>query len=182
MLHTAKKQRTPFIIAAIALVVAIVLLISAKGSATQPVTDTSSPATTATVAAPTTVPAPVTTTTVAPPPPPSTTTTVKSKSSPPKPKTPAPAAARQPASAAGGSVWDRLATCEAHNDWTTHTASGFSGGLQFADQTWRSYGGTAYAPRAWQASREAQIAVAEKVLASVGWKAWPACSRKLGLR
>jgi len=47
---------------------------------------------------------------------------------------------------------------------------------------WRSYGGTAYAPKAWQASREAQIAIAEKVLADAGWKAWPACSIKLGLR
>jgi hypothetical protein len=33
-----------------------------------------------------------------------------------------------------------------------------------------------------QASRTQQIAVAERVLAAQGWKAWPACSRKLGLR
>ena len=32
------------------------------------------------------------------------------------------------------------------------------------------------------ASREEQIRIAEKVLADVGWGAWPACSRKLGLR
>ena len=106
----------------------------------------------------------------------------------PEPQAPAPKpapAARQAASApavASGTVWDRLASCEAGNNWATHTASGFSGGLQFADSTWRAYGGTAYAPRAWQASRSQQIAVAEKVLASAGWKAWPACSRKLGLR
>ena len=98
----------------------------------------------------------------------------------PAPQAPAPSASAPAVS--GGSVWDRVATCESHNDWTTHTASGFSGGLQFADSTWRSFGGTAYAPKAWQASREAQIAVAERVLASSGWKAWPACSRKLGLR
>jgi hypothetical protein len=97
---------------------------------------------------------------------------------------PAPAPVRTASAPAvsSGSVWDRLAYCEAHGDWTTHTASGFSGGLQFADGTWRAYGGTAYAPKAWQASREAQIAIAEKVLADAGWKAWPACSRKLGLR
>lgn len=104
----------------------------------------------------------------------------------PPPPAPAPAPQPPPVAAArpvsSGSVWDRLAYCEAHGDWSTHTASGFSGGLQFADATWRSYGGTAYAPKAWQASREAQIAVAEKVLADAGWKAWPACSRKLGLR
>ncbi len=99
---------------------------------------------------------------------------------------PAPAPEPTPVRAAravsSGSVWDRLAYCEAHGDWSTHTARGFSGGLQFADATWRSYGGGAYAPKAWQASREAQIAVAEKVLADAGWKAWPACSIKLGLR
>ncbi len=32
------------------------------------------------------------------------------------------------------------------------------------------------------ASREEQIVVAERVLAKQGWGAWPACSRKLGLR
>ena len=100
---------------------------------------------------------------------------------------PAPAPAPQPTPVAApavssGSVWDRLANCEAHGDWSTHTASGFSGGLQFADATWRSYGGGAYAPAAWQASREAQISIAEKVLADAGWRAWPACSIKLGLR
>ena len=95
---------------------------------------------------------------------------------------PAPAPAMAAPAVSGGSVWDRVATCESHNNWSTHTANGFSGGLQFADGTWRSFGGTAYAPHAWQASREAQIAVAERVLASSGWNAWPACSRKLGLR
>ncbi len=44
------------------------------------------------------------------------------------------------------------------------------------------FGGTAYAPEAWQATREQQIAVAEKVQAAPGWGAWPACTSKLGLR
>jgi hypothetical protein len=35
---------------------------------------------------------------------------------------------------------------------------------------------------AYQASREQQIVVAERVRASQGWGAWPACTRKLGLR
>lgn len=39
-----------------------------------------------------------------------------------------------------------------------------------------------YAPEAWQASREQQIAVAQKVQAAQGWGAWPACTSKLGLR
>ena len=45
--------------------------------------------------------------------------------------------------------------------------------------TWRSFGGSGM-PH--QASRTEQIAVAERVLDAQGWKAWPACSRKLGLR
>lgn len=124
--------------------------------------------------------APTTTTTIAPAPKP------KPKTTTPK-SSPAPAAAKKPVSAAGttgGSVWDRIATCESHNDWTTHTASGFSGGLQFADSSWRAYGGTAFAPVAWQASREQQITVAERILASAHGsyhQGWPACSRKLGL-
>ena len=32
------------------------------------------------------------------------------------------------------------------------------------------------------ASKAEQIKVAERVLASQGWKAWPACSKKLGFR
>jgi hypothetical protein len=44
------------------------------------------------------------------------------------------------------------------------------------------YGGTAFAPRPDLASREQQIAIGQKVLAEQGWRAWPACSRRLGLR
>ncbi len=84
---------------------------------------------------------------------------------------------------ANGSVWDRLAHCEASGNWATHTANGFSGGLQFADvHLAPASAARPYAPQAWQASREQQIVVAERVLASSGWGAWPACSRKLGLR
>lgn len=83
----------------------------------------------------------------------------------------------------GGSVWDDLAQCESGGDWAHSGGSdSFDGGLQFHVGTWRSYGGTAYADRAYNATREQQIAIAEKVLADVGWGAWPACSRKLGLR
>ena len=83
---------------------------------------------------------------------------------------------------ANGSVWDQLAQCEAGGDWSINTGNGFSGGLQFTPSTWAAFGGTEYAPEAWQASREQQIAVAEKVQAAQGWGAWPACTSKLGLR
>jgi hypothetical protein len=79
-------------------------------------------------------------------------------------------------------VWDRLAQCESSGNWHIATGNGYSGGLQFDAPTWRRYGGTAYASAAYLASREAQVAVAERTLQSQGWAAWPACSRKLGLR
>ncbi|MCF4006720.1 DUF3235 domain-containing protein [Corynebacterium uropygiale] len=85
------------------------------------------------------------------------------------------------ASAAPDSDWDRLAQCEAGGNWSINTGNGFSGGLQFTQQTWTGHGGAEFAPTAAQASREQQIVVAERVLASQGWGAWPACSASLGL-
>lgn len=82
----------------------------------------------------------------------------------------------------GGSVWDAIAQCESGGDWSINTGNGYQGGLQFNAGTWAAHGGTEYAPSADQATREQQIAVAEKVQASQGWGAWPACTSKLGLR
>ena len=79
----------------------------------------------------------------------------------------------------GGTVWDKLAQCESSGNWAINTGNGFSGGLQFTPSTWRAFGGGG---RAQDASRVEQIVVAERVLAKQGWGAWPACSRKLGLR
>lgn len=88
----------------------------------------------------------------------------------------------QPSQAASNGVWDRLAQCESNGNWSTNTGNGFYGGLQFHPQTWASYGGHQYASNAHLASRGQEIAIAERVLASQGWGAWPACSSKLGLR
>lgn len=85
------------------------------------------------------------------------------------------------ASAAPDSDWDRLAQCEAGGNWAINTGNGYHGGLQFSQSTWQANGGGDYAPTANQASREQQIVVAEKVLASQGWGAWPSCSSSLGL-
>ncbi|MEJ3656866.1 transglycosylase family protein [Actinomycetes bacterium KLBMP 9759] len=82
------------------------------------------------------------------------------------------------ANAAPDSVWDKLAQCESSGKWNTNTGNGYSGGLQFSPSTWRAFGGTGSAHKA---SRAQQIAVAERVLKVQGFKAWPACSRKLGL-
>ena len=80
------------------------------------------------------------------------------------------------------SVWDSIAQCESTGNWSINTGNGFSGGLQFTPSTWLAFGGGQYAPSAHLATREQQIAVAEKVQATQGWGAWPACTAKLGLR
>ncbi len=93
---------------------------------------------------------------------------------------PAPAPAPSPAATvAAGSVWDRLAQCEAGGNWSINTGNGFYGGLQFTLSSWRAAGGTGY-PH--QASREEQILRGERLLAMQGWGAWPACTAKMGLR
>ena len=93
---------------------------------------------------------------------------------------PAAAAPAAPAPAvAGGGVWDSIAQCESGGNWAINTGNGYSGGLQFNAGTWRAYGGSG---QAYQASREQQIAVAQRVHAAQGWGAWPSCTRKLGLR
>ncbi|GAB2503603.1 Resuscitation-promoting factor Rpf2 precursor [Corynebacterium atrinae] len=85
------------------------------------------------------------------------------------------------ASAAPDSDWDRLAQCEAGGNWQINSGNGYHGGLQFSPATWRAYGGAEFAPYAYQATREQQIAVAERTLAGQGWGAWPSCSARLGL-
>lgn len=81
-----------------------------------------------------------------------------------------------------GSVWDSIAQCESGGNWAINTGNGYHGGLQFNPGTWNAYGGGQYAATADQATREQQIAVAEKVQAAQGWGAWPACTASLGIR
>ena len=91
-----------------------------------------------------------------------------------------PVALAAPAEAsAGGGKWDRIAQCESGGNWRTASGNGYFGGLQFSPSTWRAFGGSGLPHRA---SRGQQIAVAERVLAKQGWRAWPVCSRKAGYR
>ena len=85
------------------------------------------------------------------------------------------------AHAADVATWNKVAACESTDNWSINTGNGFYGGLQFTQSTWEAYGGTAYARRADLATRDQQIAVAEKVLDGQGPHAWPACSAKAGL-
>ncbi|NUU22911.1 MAG: peptidoglycan DD-metalloendopeptidase family protein [Streptomycetaceae bacterium] len=85
------------------------------------------------------------------------------------------------ASAASVSTWDKVAQCESTGNWAINTGNGFYGGLQFTSSTWQAFGGGQYASRADLATKDQQIAIAEKVLASQGPGAWPVCSVKAGL-
>jgi hypothetical protein len=86
----------------------------------------------------------------------------------------------QAAHADSGVNWDAIAQCESGGNWGINTGNGFSGGLQFTPGTWASNGGRQYAGSAHQATREQQIAVAERVLKSQGIKAWPTCGKRSG--
>ena len=79
-------------------------------------------------------------------------------------------------------VWDRLAQCESGGNWKINTGNGYYGGLQFSASTWKAFGGHKYAKNAHLATREQQIEIAQKVQKVQGWGAWPACTRKLGIR
>lgn len=87
-----------------------------------------------------------------------------------------------PAQAAPRNHWDRLAQCESGGNWRANTGNGYYGGLQFSRRTWTGFGGGTYAGTANRATRLQQIFIAERVLRAQGWKAWPACSRKIGVR
>ncbi|WP_308252906.1 transglycosylase family protein [Pseudonocardia sp. ICBG601] len=77
---------------------------------------------------------------------------------------------------------DKLAHCESTGNWDADTGNGFKGGLQFTPSTWKEFGGRKYAPSAEQATKAQQIEIAKKVQDEQGWKAWPACTEKLGWR
>lgn len=85
------------------------------------------------------------------------------------------------AGAASVDVWEKVAACESTGNWHINNGNGYFGGLQFTRSTWSAYGGADYAPRADLASRDEQIAIAEKVLKGQGPGAWPVCSTRAGL-
>ena len=101
---------------------------------------------------------------------------------------PAPAPAPAAPSGGGGTAppadtsglnWDAVAQCESGGNWHINTGNGFYGGLQFDSGTWLSNGGGAYAPRADLATREQQIAVANRLYAARGASPWPVCGQRL---
>ncbi len=127
-------------------------------------TTTAPPTTTTTV--------PPTTTTAAPP----TTTTAPPVTEPPPEPPPSSGGLGDPNNYAS---WDALAQCESGGNWQINTGNGYYGGLQFSLGSWQGVGGTGY-PH--EHSRETQIAMGQRLYASSGWGAWPACSSQLGFR
>ncbi|QMU23530.1 transglycosylase family protein [Gordonia rubripertincta] len=77
--------------------------------------------------------------------------------------------------------WDAVAKHESGGNWKINTGNGYYGGLQFAASTWTGAGGAQYAPTADKATREQQMEVANRVLGSQGWNAWPTTSKKAGV-
>lgn len=95
------------------------------------------------------------------------------------------------------SVWLRIADCESGEwdadaepipgsaRWSYGSEADhhlFEGGLHFEPSTWEDFRDPSMPPHAGEATPVAQLVVAERVLEAQGWKAWPVCSRKLGLR
>ncbi|WP_328427164.1 transglycosylase family protein [Streptomyces sp. NBC_00443] len=85
------------------------------------------------------------------------------------------------ASAADGTVWDKVAECESGGSWSTDEGNGRYGGLQLTQDDWEQYGGLDYAPRPDLASRSQQITVAQAILADQGTKPWGTCAVLNGL-
>ncbi|MBY8876866.1 transglycosylase family protein [Actinacidiphila acidipaludis] len=75
-------------------------------------------------------------------------------------------------SAASVATWDAVAQCESGGNWHINTGNGYYGGLQFSQSSWAAAGGLQYASRADLATKDQQIAVAEKLLAMQGPSAW----------
>ncbi len=86
----------------------------------------------------------------------------------------------------GADVWDALARCESSGRWdavrVVNADLSYHGGLQFDPRTWNAFRPEGFPDFASQATRDQQVRVARDVLEVQGWGAWPACSKRLGLR
>lgn len=68
--------------------------------------------------------------------------------------------------------WESVAKCESGGNWAADTGNGVYGGLQIKPATWDANGGVGLPS---QASEQQQVAVAKRILAAEGPKAWPTC-------
>jgi len=73
----------------------------------------------------------------------------------------------------GGTDWDAIAVHESGSNWACNTGNGYYGGLQFDLPTWKDLGGLEFADRPDHATREQQIAVANRVPVAQRAGRWP---------
>ncbi len=85
------------------------------------------------------------------------------------------------AHAATAPTWDRVAGCETGGQWSADRDDGLYGGLDLTQNVWERYGGTAYADSPDLASRQEQIAVAQRLLDARGPGYWTGCAVTAGL-
>jgi hypothetical protein len=75
-------------------------------------------------------------------------------------------------------IWEKLAQCETHGNWSADTGNGYYGGLQFNMSAWESTGGSGNPAHA---SKDEQIMRGEILQEKRGWGPWNTCAKKLGL-
>jgi hypothetical protein len=75
--------------------------------------------------------------------------------------------------ATGGPDWNAIAQGESGGNWADNTGNGYFGGLQFKQSTWDQFKSPGDPARADLATKDQQIAVAQKVYAAQGPGAWP---------
>jgi hypothetical protein len=80
-----------------------------------------------------------------------------------------------------------MAYCETAGNWAHYPNGTWTGGLGIYNQTWLGWGGSEFAPKAGQATREQQIIVANRIAVTgwngnppVGFSAW-GCAKTIGL-
>ena len=84
------------------------------------------------------------------------------------------------AAAATDNEWDQVASCEYQQQLGNQHRQRLSRRAAVPHQgTWAAHGGSEYAPSAHLATKDQQIAVAERVLATQGRGAWPVCGHGL---
>lgn len=81
-------------------------------------------------------------------------------------------------------VWDALAECESHGNWSIDTGNGYRGGLQWNQRTWMAVKPADAPDNPAMATRTQEIAAADTLMSEPwgGYQHWPACSKKIGLR
>ncbi|WP_051722146.1 transglycosylase family protein [Microbispora sp. NRRL B-24597] len=95
---------------------------------------------------------------------------------PPGPPPPAPTA-----DVVSVADWQKVADLESGGNWSIDTGNGYQGGLQFSPSTWTGNGGAEFAPTANTATPAQQMEVANRVLKTQGWGAWPVTSKEAGV-